>query len=126
VPGLVVLVPVAGADRVALDQQIANLALGHDLIVVVDELRFVPWHEETARTRPDRARPVRDEDMKNLGRPDPVQNLDPETLPESLEDGGRQRFASRDGMTDRREIEITATLVLVCEKHGVVGGNGEE
>src|ERR1700687_4385182 len=42
VPGLVMLVPIGGAGRIAFDQQVANLTRGYRLPVVIDDLRLIP------------------------------------------------------------------------------------
>src|SRR5204863_3704972 len=88
-----VLVPVAGARTVALDEQVADLARWDRAAGVVHDHRLVPGHQRTARARAHRAAPVCDERMAHLGRPDPVEDLEREPLAPPLVDRLRQRLA---------------------------------
>src|SRR5207249_162480 len=66
-----VLVPVAGAGAVALDEQIADFALGHVTPVVIHDPGIVARHQRAARAGAHVPAPVRDERMTQFGRPDP-------------------------------------------------------
>ena len=87
--GLVVLVPVERARRIALYEQIADPASRRGPAVVVQERCFVARDRLARRARSDRARLVRHEDVQDLRRADAVQDGDPEALLEALEHGWR-------------------------------------
>src|SRR5947208_2248285 len=95
-----VLVPVAGAGAVALDEQIADFALRHVTPVVIHDPGIVARHQRAARAGAHVPAPVRDERMTQFGRPDPVQNLEPEALEPALVDRLGERFARREAESD--------------------------
>src|SRR3989454_11709434 len=103
--GLLVLVPVVRHRGVALDTEVADLALRHGAPLVVHDGELVARHGEPrgAGTRP--AVTVRDEDMADLGRTDPVDDLHTEALAPALVDLVGQRLARRHAEPQRRGVE---------------------
>src|SRR5207248_635993 len=104
VSGPIVLVPVAGADGVALDQQVANIANRHGLTVVVQDPGLVAGHWFARRTGTDGARLVGDEDVQDLGGTDAVEDLDPVAFFKAFEDGRWQGFTGRNAPPHGTEI----------------------
>src|SRR5947207_13973111 len=64
---LLVLVPVAGADRVASEPEIPDLVRIDRHAIVVEDAALVAVDDPPPRTRPDRATPVRNEHMPDYG-----------------------------------------------------------
>src|SRR5205823_7437613 len=98
---LLVLVPVVGHDRVALDAQVPDLAGGHRPPLVVHDDRLVAGHGQARRARPRRTGAVRDEDVEDLRRADAVDELDAEALAPARVELVGQRLARRDAEAER-------------------------
>src|SRR6266542_2398445 len=102
--GLLVLVPVIGHGRVALDLQVADLALRHGPPLVVHDSCLVTRHRQPSRARPRLAGPVREEDVEDLGRADAVENLDAEAVAPPLVEILWQRLTGRHAAADRGQV----------------------
>src|SRR6185503_10946920 len=85
--------PVPGRGRVPGDPQLARRPGPNRIPLVVREADAVAADDRARRAGTAAARPVRDVDVRHLRRPDPVEDLDAETLAEAREQLGRQRLA---------------------------------
>ena len=92
------------------------------MTVVVQDSRLVPRYGFARRTRADRPGLVGDEDVQDLRRADPVQDLHPVAFFEPLEDRRWERLAGRNAPAHRREV----AFALVGQDLGIVGRHGEE
>src|SRR5262249_3455104 len=101
---LLVLIPVTGADGVAADPEIADLAGRHRCAAVVEKPRVVAVDILAARSGTDGAGTVRNEHVQPFGRSDAVDDVDAEPLLEPLVQRGGKRFTGRDSEADAREI----------------------
>src|SRR6185312_15747980 len=94
--GPLALVPIHDRRGRSADLQLAELArLGDYAAVVIDEPHLVAGHRLPGGAVAHFARPVGDEDVQHLGRPDAVENLDSGALGPALAETFRQRFACR-------------------------------
>src|SRR5215510_1671914 len=84
--GLVVLVPVVGHRRVALDAQVADLAARDAMPLVVDDRELVAGHGHARRAGARTPRAIRDEDVADLGGTDAVDDLHAEPLAPACEE----------------------------------------
>src|SRR5260370_3284488 len=100
---LLVLVPVAGADRITLDQQIPDFAVENRLSIFVDDARLIAFEDLSARAWPGCAWPIGDEHVQSFGRADGIEYLDSKLFFEAVKQPRRQSFAGRDAMAHPRE-----------------------
>ena len=77
------------------DLQLADLALPGGSPLVVDQAHVIAGDRLAGRAVAHVAGPIRQEDMQHLGRPYPIENIDPEALGPASPDIKRQCFASR-------------------------------
>src|ERR1700680_3187989 len=82
-------------------------------------------HQRAGWAGTDATRSVGDEDMQDLGAPNPVEDLHAKAILEPLVEGLRQRFPGRHRLPDARQIEVGA-LPLVYQELPVIGRNGKE
>src|SRR5260370_3614023 len=90
---LAALIPVAFAGRGSIDQEFANLSIGHVGAGFVDEPHLVARHRTPRRAVFDIARPLREKNMQEFGRADAVENIDAEARLPAVADRLRQRLA---------------------------------
>src|SRR6185369_5629575 len=95
--GLLVLIPVRRAHRVATDPEVADFALLHLPATIVQDPRIVTLDHLAARSGAYRAGAIRDEHVQRLGRTDAVDDVDAVALLEPFEQRRRQRLSSRHG-----------------------------
>src|SRR5262249_43250123 len=89
---LLVLVPVAGAGRVAADPQVPDFAAWYRDGGVIEDARVVATDDLAAGPGTNRAGSVRDEHVQRLGRSDPVDDVDTVALFEAIVQSCRQRL----------------------------------
>src|SRR5262245_57060353 len=89
---LFMLVPVARAHRVSLDEQAADLTVGHVLPVLIHDARLVAGQNLATGAWPHRPRTIGDEHVQSFRRADSVKNLHAEALLKAMEDRSRQGF----------------------------------
>ena len=119
-----VLVPVAGARAVPLDEQIADFARRDRAAGLVHDHRVVPGYQCAARARADLAAPVRNECMAHLGRPDAVENLEPESLEPAVVNRLRQRLTR--GQAEAHRPEVVQPFGVRDLEHRGEGGRYRE
>src|SRR6202035_3355297 len=120
-----VLVPVIGADAVALDQQVADRPIRYVFAGVIDDAGLVARHQLARRARTDATGSVGDENVQDLGAADAIEDLKPESILEAFVEGFGQRLTRRHRLTNAGEIEV-GSVPLVREKLPIVGGNRKE
>jgi len=103
---LLVLVPVARADRIAVDPEVAYFALRRCGAALVQQACFIASDQQTARAGTNRVGPVRDEHVQDFGGTNPVDDVHAEALFETLVQRGRKRLARRDREANAGKIEI--------------------
>ena len=122
---LLVLVPVVGGARVARDPEVAGRAWPEVVPVVVHDLRAIAGDRGPARARARAAGDVRDEDVQHLRGPDPVEDLQAESLPPRLEQRLGQRLAGGDAHPERGEV-VSEVLLGIREQGRIERWRGEE
>ncbi len=90
------IVPVAGGARRPADLQLSHLALLCRVAALVHQAQLVARHRFARGAVAQVARPVGEEDVQHLGRPDSVQDLQPGPLLPALRDLRREGFPGRD------------------------------
>ena len=83
---------VARRRRLATHPQMAGDAVGTIDPVVVDDAHLVALHGDAGRPRTNRARPIREEDVRHLGRADAIEDLDAEAIVEAVPGLGGKRL----------------------------------
>src|SRR5580698_6429879 len=124
--GFFVLVPIASARGVGLDDEVPHRSGRDGLIIFIDDAGFESWNDGAAGTRLHGAGTVRDEHVKSFSGTDGIENLHPETLFEAMKDGGRKAFTRRDSMANGGKIGRGNRVWRVSQQLCVVGGNREE
>src|SRR5262249_15960800 len=91
--------PIAGADGVSLNEEIADLAVSDGLPVLVEDARVVSRNDLPARAGPCRSGTIGGEHMQRFGLADGIEDLDVEAVLEAMKDRCRQSLAGGNGMT---------------------------
>src|SRR5215469_4089374 len=117
---LLMLIPVSGANRIALDKQIADLAIGHRLSGLVDDASLVSVEDLTARAGPSGAGTVGNEHVQSFGRADRVQYLDAKPFLEAVKQRRRQSFAGGNCATHAGKIKVRTFVPTVDQQRGVI------
>src|SRR5215813_5130781 len=124
--GFFVLAPIASADGVTFDQEVANLTVRDKLIVFVDNSGFVAGKDLSARSRPDRARTVGNEHVQGFSRTDCIQNLHTKAFFEAMKERRRKRLAGGDGVADAGKIEVRTLLASVRKQRRIIRWHRKE
>ena len=93
---LVALVPIAVGGAGAAHDQLAGLAVGDVVAVIVEDAQLVARHRLAGAAVADVVRPVRQEDVQHLGRADAVEDVAAGLVAPALADMLGQRLAGRD------------------------------
>src|SRR5207253_1068205 len=91
---------------------------------LVHDHRVVPGYQCAARARADLAAPVRNECMAHLGRPDAVENLEPESLEPAVVNRLRQRLTR--GQAEAHRPEVVQPFGVRDLEHRGEGGRYRE
>src|SRR5581483_10199109 len=66
--GLLMLVPVAGADGVTFNEQASDLTIRNVIAILIHDARLIAGHDLSARSRPHSSGPVGDEHVQRFRR----------------------------------------------------------
>ena len=114
------LIPIAGANGIALDQQISNFAGSDFLAVLVDDFCFIAGNELAAGARARFARTISDDHLQGFGGAEGIENFHAESLFEAFEERSGERFTGGDGVADTGKIEFAAVLAAMGEECSVI------
>ena len=124
-PALLVTVPVAGGDGLALDPQLAGGAGQDRPSLAVHQPRLEAGDHLPAGARARRPGPIGQVVVQRLGGAHHVEQLETESLSPALEHRRRQRLAGGDAQAQRAQIEAPRGLGYL-EETRVHGGHREE
>ncbi len=120
------LVPIASAEGIAFDPQIADFIGSCGAAGFVGDFCFEAGKDFAAGAGFYFAGTVGDDHVETFGGTESVEDFDVETLAKAFEEGRGERFASGNSVTNAGEIEVAAAGAMVIEQRSVVGGHGEK
>src|SRR5712691_9884092 len=121
-----VLIPVAGADGISADPQIANLIRSDGVSVVVDNFRVITGEHFAARASSNLAGAVGNDHVQAFRGAKRIENLDTEALLETLEERCGKRFTRGDRVADTAQVKLFPIFAAVSKQCRVVCGHREE
>jgi len=120
------LIPVAGAEGIALDPEVADFVRGGGAAGFVGDFRFEAGKDFAAGAGFYFARAIGGDHVEAFGGTESVEDFDVEALAKALEERRGERFAGGNSVADAGKIEIGAAGAMVIEKRGVIGGHREK
>ena len=120
------LIPVAGAEGIALDPEVADLVGSSGAAGFIGDFRFEAGKDFAAGAGSYFAGAIGGDHVEAFGGTEGVEDFDVEALAKALEERRGEGFAGGNSVADAGKIEVGAAGAAVIEQRGVIGGNGEK